>query len=335
MRKSFLLSIGFISALVSGAFAESELSLQMAPKLTLTGPSGSYQIQRAQVLGTTTNWTVVTNVYLFSTNYVFYDDAAIGAGQQFYRAVEQTPDQINPYPQRLVWIRPGTFAMGSPATEEDRHTNEGPQTLVTLTKGFFIGKYELTQIEYTAVMGTNPSVFVALYAPVENVSWNDAVEFCTRLTALDKAEGRLPAGFEYRLPTEAEWECACRAGTTTRFSYGDDPGYTNLTNYAWYSDNSGDMPHPVGQKLPNLRGLYDMHGNVWEWCLDWWSNNLLGGIVVDPKGPNSGTDRVIHGGSWSNNGRNCRSAYRGYISAISPAYRYNALGFRVVLAPGP
>jgi formylglycine-generating enzyme required for sulfatase activity len=134
----------------------------------------------------------------------------------------------------------------------------------------------------------------------------------------------------YRLPTEAEWEYACRAGTATRFSYGDDPGYTNLTNYAWYDDNSGFTTHPVGQKLPNLWGLHDMHGNVWEWCQDWWSYNLPGGIAVDPQGPVTGSYRVIRGGNWRDFAWMCRSAYR---YEILPDYRYGDFGFRVVLAP--
>jgi formylglycine-generating enzyme required for sulfatase activity len=329
MRGSTFLSIGFISALVSGVFAESELSLQMTPKLTLTGPSGSYQIQRAQVLGTTTNWTVVTNVYLSGRPYVFYDDTAIGTGQQFYRAVAQSPDEINPYPQRLVWIPPGTFTMGSPTTEESRNTNEGPQTVVTLTKGFFMEKYELTQSEYQDVMGNNPSVFVALYAPVENVSWDDAVEFCVLLTVRDKALGRLPAGYEYRLPTEAEWEYACRAETTTRYSYSEEASLLGL--YAWYSDNSNRKTHPVGTKLSNPWGLCDVHGNVWEWCLDW-KGTYPGGSVTDPKGPVDGSFRVLRGGSWSNDARDCRSAYR---YGNPPSVLGNVIGFRVVLAPGP
>jgi formylglycine-generating enzyme required for sulfatase activity len=135
----------------------------------------------------------------------------------------------------------------------------------------------------------------------------------------------------YRLPTEAEWEYACRAWTSTRFSYGDDPGYTNLTDYAWYFDNSGGMTHPVGQKLPNLWGLYDMHGNVWEWCQDWWSDNLPGGIALDPQGPATGSYRVFRGGGWSGDGGLCRSAIRG---DIGPFPRSSEAGFRVVLAPG-
>ena len=115
---------------------------------------------------------------------------------------------------------------------------------------------------------------------------------------VERAAGRIATNSVYRLPTQAEWEYACRAGTTTRFSYGDDPGYTSLPIYGWYADNCGGSTHPVGQKLANPWGLYDMHGNVWEWCQDWYGD-YLGGMAVDPQGPASGPTRVIHGGSWN------------------------------------
>ena len=163
------------------------------------------------------------------------------------------------------------------------------------------------------------------------MSWSDATNYCGKLTAQEKTAGRLPAGYEYRLPTEAEWEYACRAGTTNRFSYGDDPDYTQLANYAWYNVNSGGTTHPVGQKLPNALGLYDMYGNVWEWCSDFWSGSYPGGRVTDPKGAVSGSGRVVRGGSWDYFGRYCRSADRyGYW----PVNGYGDMGFRPVLAPG-
>jgi len=131
-----------------------------------------------------------------------------------------------------------------------------------------MGKYEVTQGEYLGVMDSNPSAFrTDLSLPVETVSWFDATSYCWALTQRERAAGRIPSNCLYRLPTEAEWEYACRAWTSDRrFSDGDDPGYTNLTNYAWYEVNSGGTTHPVGQKLPNAWGLYDMHGNVFEWC---------------------------------------------------------------------
>jgi formylglycine-generating enzyme required for sulfatase activity len=181
-------------------------------------------------------------------------------------------------------------------------------------------------------MGSNPSYSTGdTNRPVERVSWYDATNYCAALAQRERAAGRIATNSVYRLPTEAEWEYACRAETSDRrFSYGDDPGYTNLTNYAWHYDNSGDTTHPVGQKLPNPWGLHDMHGNVWEWCQDWF-DIYPGGIAVDPQGPATGSGRVIRGGFWSSNARDCRSAYRVYYY---PDYRDGYIGIRAVLAPG-
>jgi formylglycine-generating enzyme required for sulfatase activity len=211
-----------------------------------------------------------------------------------------------------------------------------------------MGKYEVTQGEYLEVIGNNPSWFNGvrdwpepgtdygsdLTRPVEQVSWDDAVAYCAALTEQERLAGRIRTNSVYRLPTEAEWEYGCRAWTSTRFSYGDDPGYTELTNYAWYYENSDGQTHPVGQKLPNPWGLYDMHGNLLERCQDWWAYNLPGGIVVDPQGPDTGSRRVVRGGTrgdWYESARDWRSAVRG---GVSPGFRHYILGFRVVLAPG-
>jgi formylglycine-generating enzyme required for sulfatase activity len=221
--------------------------------------------------------------------------------------------------------------MGSPASEQDRWDWEGPQTQVTITHGFWMGRYEVTQGEYQAVMGSKPSHFGDdPNRPVEQVSWHQATNYCGKLTAGERVAGRLPAGYVYRLPTEAEWEYARRAGTTTRFSYGDDLGYAQLGNYAWYGSNSDGTTHAVGLKQPNAWGLYDMHGNVWEWCLDWYGA-YPGGSVTDPQGPASGEHRVFRGGGWYGGGRYCRSAYR---YDRTPDARDSYVGFRAVLAPG-
>ncbi|MCL5099078.1 MAG: formylglycine-generating enzyme family protein, partial [Candidatus Omnitrophica bacterium] len=152
---------------------------------------------------------------------------------------------------------------------------------------------------------------------------------CTKLTDQERTAGRLPAGYVYRLPTEAEWEYATRAGTTTRFYYGDDPGYASLSLYAWYSEDSGSATHPVGTKLPNAWGLFDMHGNVWEWCSDWYSEYYSPSSVTDPKGPATGTLRVVRGGgALADFGSGCRSAVR---DGTSPSSQLSDLGFRVVL----
>jgi formylglycine-generating enzyme required for sulfatase activity len=227
----------------------------------------------------------------------------------------------------LVWIAPGNFTMGSPASETGHIPDERPQTQVILTKGFWLGKYEVTQEQYQALVGTNPSNFkeVGKDAPVETVSWDDAMAFCQKLNAQERASGRLPAGYTFTLPTEAQWEYACRAGTT-------GPYYaTDLGAIAWYADNSGSTTHPVGTKQPNAWGLYDMLGNVWEWCADW-SGPYPDGSVTDPVGPLSGASRVLRGGSWHIVAADCRSACR---RDNDPGSRNFYFGFRLALSFSP
>jgi formylglycine-generating enzyme required for sulfatase activity len=233
-------------------------------------------------------------------------------------------------PPGFVWIKPGTFAMGSPASEQDRGTDEGPQTQVRITRGFWMGRHEVTQGEYEAVMGSNPSEFTGdTNRPAERVSWDNATNYCAKLTERERAAGRLSAAYVYRLPTEAEWEYACRAGTTNQFSFRDDPGYAKLGEYAWYAGNSQGATHPAGKKQPNPWGLCDTYGNVWEWCLDWYADSLPGGSVADPKGPASGPDHVFRGGSSHSDGPYCRSAFR---LNLTRRYRGSSFGFRAVLA---
>ena len=210
----------------------------------------------------------------------------------------------------LVRIRPGKFMMGE---EKDQHE-------VALSKPFYVGATEVTQAQYEAVMGKNPSNFKGAANPVDNVSWNDATEFCNKLSEKTRQA--------VRLPTEAEWEYACRAGSKTKFCFGDaDEG---LGDYAWYSANSGSTTHPVGQKKPNAWGLYDMPGNVWEWCADWYGEYPKG-AVTDPRGAASGSQRVLRGGSWYGGAGNCRAAYR---LRSNPDHWYNDHGFRVVVPVG-
>ena len=173
------------------------------------------------------------------------------------------------------------------------------------------------------MMGKSPSKFKAPQNPVEQVSWDEAVEFCRKLSELPEEKS---AGYAYRLPTEAEWEYACRAGTTTKYSFGDSD--SELDEYAWYgkAEALGGTTHPVGEKKPNAWGLYDMHGNVWEWCQDW-HGKYLSGPVTDPTGPSSGSFRVFRGGGWSFISQDCRSAFR---SGFSPGSRSHYLGFRVL-----
>jgi formylglycine-generating enzyme required for sulfatase activity len=208
----------------------------------------------------------------------------------------------------FVQIPAGEFLMGS----ENGDGDEKPPHRVRISQWFEMGQYEVTQAMWQAVMGSNPSNFKGQDLPIENVSWDEVQGFISRLNARND-------GYVYRLPTEAEWEYACRAGTT-----GDYAG--SLDAMAWYSSNSGSRTHPVGQKQPNAWGLYDMHGNVWEWCQDWYGGYPTG-AVTDPKGAESGSGRVTRGGSWINSAANCRSALRGISS---PGYRFIYLGFRLV-----
>jgi formylglycine-generating enzyme required for sulfatase activity len=318
------------------------------PQLTLYGyPGASNEVQFASTLGSSA-WSVLTNMVFTNSTAVLNDTSMPSSGQRFYRAVllgAPRPAVSSNY----VWIPPGQFLMGSPATETDRTGLEGPQTLVILTRGFYMNKYLVTQGEYLALMGTNSSYFTGdANRPVEAGNWYNATNYCGRLTALESQAGRLPAGWTYRLPTEAEWEYACRAGTTTRFSYGDDPGYTNLTRYGWYDGNSytANQPpgafyfvigryyttQPVGQKLPNPWGLYDMQGDVSEWCQDWFGS-YPGGTVMDPQGPATAgiiKERIFRSGSWLDAPQCLRSAYR---ESAPPNNVSGIYGFRVVLAP--
>ena len=296
-------------------------------EFSLTGPPGLYSVLASADLVAWSPLGAVTN----SLGAIAFTDVTAGLSpQKFYHALQNGP------PANMVFIPPNTFTMGSPTNEQDRAADEGPQTTVTLTRGFWMGKYEVTQAEYLSVMNTNPSPFPGdLSRPVSSVSWPDATNYCAKLTQREVAAGRIPAGSHYRLPTEAEWECVARAGRSTRFSYGDDPGYTTLANYAWYASNSGFMPHPVGQKLPNPWGLYDMEGNVVEWCQDWFGL-LPGGVRTDPTGPASSSSgrKVTRGGAFDNTQQSCRSAARSLFNA-GPFDADTDLGFRVVLVMEP
>ena len=230
----------------------------------------------------------------------------------------------------MVWCPPGEFTMGSPPSEKDREDNED-QVEVTLTGGFWLGRTEVTQGQWEAVMGTEPwkgQTYVREGAdyPATYVSWEDAVKYCEALTKREVAAGRLPRGFAYQLPTEAQWEYACRAETRTSYSFGNDA--IRLGEYAWFDFNAYDIDekyaHGVGTKRETAWHLYDMHGNVWEWCRDWYEAKLPGGR--DPYESTVGSGRVFRGGSWYFSPRYCRSANRSWYA---PSYRSHFLGFRV------
>lgn len=224
----------------------------------------------------------------------------------------------------MIWIAPGTFLMSG------TH-GAGDDTVVTLTRGYWLGRTEVTQAQWQALIESTPvfrfvpvpSFHKGSERPVERVSWDMAMAFCADLDARERAAGRVPPGYAYTLPTEAQWEYACRAGTTGKYA-GD------LAALAWYETNSGGETHPVAQKQPNAWGLYDMHGNVQEWCADWYGP-YPGGRVHDPAGPDSGVYRVMRGGSWASPEGGCRSALRNYWgSSFATSI---GLGLRVALAP--
>jgi formylglycine-generating enzyme required for sulfatase activity len=188
---------------------------------------------------------------------------------------------------QFCWCPPGSFTMGPFAGPPV----SGPATSVTLYRGFWIGKHLVTQAQYQFIMGENPSSFVGASLPVDTVDKSQAEAFCAELTRVERASRRLAENCEYRLPTEAQWEYACRAGTTTKWSWGDDE--KEIGDYAWYGANSSQKTHAVGQKKPNPWGLYDMHGNCDEWCRDTWSDTLPGGVDPEVKG-----NGVAFGASW-------------------------------------
>lgn len=231
----------------------------------------------------------------------------------------------------MVRIPAGKFMMGSPDSETDRGTDEGPQFSVTFSKDFYLGKYEVTKAQWNHIMGITPAGND--YA-VTGVSWDQCQEFIKRLNQLGKGT--------FRLPTEAEWEYACRAGTMTRYFFGDDNGYwsdsgyiapnTKIKEYAWFNGNSQSSVHEVGSLLPNAWGLFDMSGNVWEWCQDWYVA-YTSSAKTDPTGASTGSYRVYRGGSWAVVPQDCRSAKRYYNSpSYSDASYYGpgSIGLRLL-----
>lgn len=257
------------------------------------------------------------------------------------------PELVNGIGMRLALIPAGRFLMGSPETEGQRSEDEGPQHEVEITRAFYLGVFTVTQAEYQQVMGTNPAHFSPTGGgkekvagldttrfPVESVTYEEAVEFCRRLTELDTTK---PSGHAYRLPTEAEWEYACRGGAAS-----SQPFHVGATLSSHQANFDGRYPYggakkgpnlvrtcPVGNYAPNAFGLHDMHGNVWEWCGDWYDNAYYAtSSRQDPPGPLGGSYRVIRGGSWCNFGWFCRSAFRFWYV---PEFRYDDLGFRVAL----
>jgi formylglycine-generating enzyme required for sulfatase activity len=238
---------------------------------------------------------------------------------------------VNTIGMKFIFIPKGQFAMGSAPGDRDADLDER-QHSVTITRDFYIGAFEVTQSQFERVMGRNPSQFQGksfrdggFNHPVERVSWNDAAEFCKRLSELPEEKA---AGCVYRLPTEAEWEYACRAGSSDAYAFGDQP--QRLGEYCWYAPNGDGQTHPVGEKKPNAWGLYDMHGNAWEWCADWYERHS-NRPQVDPVGPSEGTDRVYRGGSWNYAAAYCRSANRTATAPAFEGFDFLSISFRVVM----
>ncbi len=240
---------------------------------------------------------------------------------------QQLKSITNSIGMKLVLIHVGSFTMGSPVSEEGRNEDETPHE-VTITKSYYLGIYEVTQEQYEKVMGENPAMLQPLKGdtilyPVTSVKWDDSVSFCRKLTELpnEKAVGR-----HYRLPTEAEWEYAYRAHSTTAYCFGDST--ESLEEYAWFGEGQAGSTHPVGEKKANRWGLYDMHGNICEWCQDWYAA-YPSNEAIDPYGPSEGSSRVVRGGNWAFGAGHCRSAHR---YGGDPSIRINRSGFRVAMS---
>jgi formylglycine-generating enzyme required for sulfatase activity len=299
----------------------------------------SYRIARARVANILVDDETLASVHasvddedLTEDNFKYAGAKAIqyaaGLIKKFYDATHNTPgDPITVLTHSLIWIPAGSFMMGSEDNEYGWAQYTTPVHEVSLS-GFYIGAYEVTQAQYEAVMGTNPSKFQgtgypdSVNMPVEEVTWYEAREFCEKLSE--------QTSWTFTLPSEAQWEYACRAGTTTLYSFGDDDD--DLGDYAWYYTNSGILTHPVGTKLPNPWGLYDMMGNVLEWCLDSW-HNYYTGAPTDGSAwePETDSSRIVRGGRWeSEDPWDFRSANR---NARFPTYGDRSIGFRVVAIP--
>jgi formylglycine-generating enzyme required for sulfatase activity len=294
----------------------------------------AFQVANPSALGNP--WLTGDKVFVQS----WYRDPSAPRTSNFSNALELTHSGPPPVPcltalPGMILIPAGTFMMGSNAangTPYNNHPISQPVHQVTLSYCFWMGAKEVTQAQYTALMGVNPSFFIHPANPVERVTWTAARSYCAALTAQQAALGLVPPGYEFRLPTEAEWEYACRAGTTTEFNVGAGLYCNQATMNASYHSNTYcpvGQPSPVGSHAPNAWGLHDMHGNVWEWCLD--SVAAYSAAAVTDPFVTGGAERIVRGGSFAQGSDRCRSAHR--ISGVAPGFQYDTIGLRVVLAP--
>ncbi len=343
----FLAILCFASCFMSQVSAQlaPTLGLHLYPALSITGKVGAlYAIQATSDPAQSNGWSPIALVQLTTNNLVWTDASSpANIGARFYRAILAATN--------LTYILPGTFTMGSPTNEALRGSDES-QHVVTISRGFWIGSYLISQADYLSVVGNNPSFFTPgngyladMNRPVESVLWSDATNYCALRTRQERAAGLLPATYVYRLPTEAEWEYACRAGTSTASYFGNTihSGQANCDGQHEYDFVSGTVFNakgvnlqqttPVGSYPPNGWGLFDMAGNVWEWCQDWYGP-YQDGNATDPQGAASGPYRVVRGGGCLNYALACRSAQRDNSGKPPGSFiQYKTIGFRVVLAP--
>ena len=227
---------------------------------------------------------------------------------------------------KMIWIPSGKFVMGSPKSEPGHRYEEEDLHQVIISRGFWIGQFEVTQTQFETITGGNPSTFKDPQMPVHKVNWEDAMEFCETLTDRENSMNRMPDKWGFNLPTEAQWEYACRADTTTVFNFGN--GAEELPQYGWFSDNSDGSPKTIGTKKPNPWGIHDLQGNVGEWCFDWYGKAYPDDGSVDPITKKGSAFKIFRGGTYTDISDRCRAAYR---NRATPDTSNSWIGFRVVL----